>query len=336
MRIADSRMLCMMTNALLVAAIAQGAETRSVTLIYTAIIQSIPENCETIDLWVPVAQNTDGQVVSDIRVIYPEDGSIAVEPEHGNKMWHKRFTAPFESDFVDGHLGVQIEFDIHRKEIVVEAAKSLSDTRPEPPGDLFGKYLESNALIPIQLDPVVEVAIELQLRDQPPIVAARRVYDWLIEEFTYDWRAPGAGEGDVRWACDSKTGDCSDYHSMFLALCRTAGIPADHEFGYPIRVRGTSGRIPSYHCWARFYVDGVGWIPIDASEADKNPDLREYNFGSQSPNLFKFTHGRDVTLAPPQQGPPLNYFVHPYVETDGAPHPDVNYTVYFKEIPPID
>jgi hypothetical protein len=31
----------------------------------------------------------------------------------------------------------------------------------------------------------------------------------------------------------------------------------------------------------------------------------------------QFTMGRDITLSPPQQGQPLNYFVFPYVEVDG-------------------
>ena len=111
---------------------------------------------------------------------------------------------------------------------------------------------------------------------------------------------------------------------------RNQGIPADHEFGFPIRSKAAEGRIPYYHCWPRFYVEGVGWIPLDISEADKHPDLREYNFGSQSADLLKFTHGRDITLVPKQAGPPLNKFIHPYAEIDGAPMEQVPHVVTFK------
>ncbi len=310
---------------------ADSPPTRSVELTYTATVKAIPPGAQTIDLWLPIAQDTDGQIVSRYEVVYPEGGTVAEEPEHGNRIWHTQFVAPFDDDLYEGELSAQIVFDIHRTEIVVPEAKNLAIT-PNV-SKMFAQYLESNRLIPVESDPIERIASDLGLASKPPIVAARRIYDWLIEEFTYNWSAPGARIGDVRWACDSKTGDCSDYHSVFLALCRNAGIPADHEFGYPIRVKGTTGRIPSYHCWARFHVDGIGWIPLDASEADKDPRLNDYNFGSQSANLFKFTHGRDVTLAPPQQGPPLNYFVHPYVEIDGVPHDEVKYTVYFKDIP---
>jgi hypothetical protein len=34
-----------------------------------------------------------------------------------------------------------------------------------------------------------------------------------------------------------------------------------------------------------------------------------------------FSVGRDLTLLPPQAGPPINFFVYPYVEVEGRPYP---------------
>jgi 4-carboxymuconolactone decarboxylase len=304
-----------------------GLAKRSVELTYQAKIEKLPEGAKVVDLWMPVAQDTEGQTVSRVEVKRPEGGAIAIEPRYGNKIWHKRFEAPFNAE----GLGAELVFDIHRTEIVVDEAKSLAPVVKKKARSMT--YLESNRLIPVYYDPVLKTAKELNLESEPPIRAARKVYDWLIEEFTYNYRAPGAGKGDVRWACDAKTGDCSDYHSMFLALMRGVGVPADHEFGFPLRTKNPEGRILSYHCWARFQVEGIGWIPLDASEADKHPELRDYNFGSQTADLLKFTHGRDVTLEPPQAGPPLNKFIYPYVEVDGKPLEEgVAWSVTYKEI----
>ncbi len=44
------------------------------------------------------------------------------------------------------------------------------------------------------------------------------------------------------------------------------------------------------------------------------------------------SHGRDVTLIPPQQAEPLNIFVHPYVEVDGKPHEGIKWSVTFTEL----
>ena len=55
------------------------------------------------------------------------------------------------------------------------------------------------------------------------------------------------------------------------------------------------------------------------SGADKNPLKRDYFFGNLTEDRVSFTTGRDITLVPKQAGPPLNYFVYPYVEVDGRP-----------------
>ena len=303
---------------------------RQYVVTYTTEIQNLPEGAQAVDLWFPVPVDTDGQKVTGVEVVHPQGGAMATEPEYGNTMYHYRFEAPFARHLVDGKLGAELKFEIHRTEIVVAEAKNLTPIQRVSLKTDFNAYLQENRLIPTD-GPIDALAAELQLEGLPPIHAAKRIYDYLIDTFTYDWQIEGGGEGDVRWACDAKSGDCSDYHSVFLALCRNQGIPADHEFGFPIRTKRPEGRIPSYHCWARFYVEGIGWIPIDASEADKHPELRDYNFGSQSVKLLKFTHGRDVMLEPPQQGPPLNRYVYPYFEVDGKPHDDYRWAVRFKD-----
>ena len=129
--------------------------------------------------------------------------------------------------------------------------------------------------------------------------------------------ARGAGTGNAVWACDSKTGDCTDYHSVFIGVCRWRGIPADHVFGMPIPPEKTEGEIKFCHCWAQFWVAGIGWIPIDASRADKFPADRDYYFGTIGSTWVTLAHGRDVVLEPPQQGPPINMFHEPIAEADG-------------------
>ena len=70
-----------------------------------------------------------------------------------------------------------------------------------------------------------------------------------------------------------------------------------------------------------FHIDSRGWIPVDISEADKDPKLKEYYFGNLTENRVTFTTGRDINLVPRQASPPLNYFVYPHIEVDGKPWP---------------
>jgi hypothetical protein len=50
--------------------------------------------------------------------------------------------------------------------------------------------------------------------------------------------------------------------------------------------------------------------------------MKEYYFGNLTPDRVAFSTGRDLTLVPKQDGPPLNYFIYPYVEVNGVPYPD--------------
>jgi hypothetical protein len=61
--------------------------------------------------------------------------------------------------------------------------------------------------------------------------------------------------------------------------------------------------------------------------------MKEYYFGNLTENRIGFSQGRDITLVPKQDGPPLNYFVYPYVEVEGMhwPAEKVHLKVSYKD-----
>ncbi len=294
---------------------------------FAAQVTNLPESAAQVDLWMPVPSDSQGQKVERVEIIRPSGGQVQTEPEYQNRIFHRRFSGPFTKS--QSPPAAELVFDIVRTEVVIPEAKALNVRGHAGKPISLDVYLQPNRLIPIG-GKVSQIAEGLHLPKHDPLRVGRRLYDYLIDTMVYNWKAPGAGRGDVLWACDSKTGDCTDYHSMFIALCRSQGIPADHEFGFPIRTQEKAGTIAHNHCWARFWVEGLGWIPVDISEADKHPELREYNFGSLTPKLLKLTHGRDILLAPPQSGERLNYFVYPYAEVDGKPSKNVKWSMAFK------
>ena len=151
-----------------------------------------------------------------------------------------------------------------------------------------------------------------------------------MQHMQYDKSRPGFGRGDARWACESRFGNCTDFHSLFISIARGRKVPSRFEMGFPLPGDAREGTVGGYHCWAHFYVDGKGWIPLDISEADKHPSLRRYYFGNLSADRFSLSRGRDLVLSPPQSGPPLNYFVYPYVEVDGEVWPQEKIEKHFR------
>ena len=85
--------------------------------------------------------------------------------------------------------------------------------------------------------------------------------------------------------------------------------------------------MPSFGPW----VSEAAWIPIDASEANKFPKSRDYYFGTLGTTCVTLAHGRDVVLAPPQQGPRINMLHGPVAEVDGKPFPGVRWLALYKD-----
>ena len=114
-------------------------------------------------------------------------------------------------------------------------------------------------------------------------------------------------------------------------MARSQGIPARFEIGFSLPANKTSGEIAEYHCWADFFEPQHGWVPVDISEASKDPVKREYFFGAHDDNRVEFSMGRDLKLNPSQDGEALNYFVYPYVEVDGKKYENVSLAFSFAD-----
>ncbi len=69
---------------------------------------------------------------------------------------------------------------------------------------------------------------------------------------------------------------------------------------------------------------------MDISEAWLDPSKYGILFGSVDSNRVRFSMGRDINLAPKQSGPPVNYFVYPYVESNGKPYKAVHWQLSFR------
>ncbi len=261
---------------------------------------------EPVHLFVPIATETPAQRISDLEIETGLAGRIETEPRHGNRFWHGVVPAGREepASFV-------ARYTVDRRRV---RAGDLRDA-----GGGLGRYLEPNERVVVShpvLDPILE-EIRATTPGDAPDRRARSIYDWVVDNVEYKKVGTGWGNGDTFWACSERYGNCTDFHSLFISLARTEGIPARFEMGFPIPADREEGRIDGYHCWVEFWLPDEGWIPIDASEAFKHPEKRELFYGTQPADRMHFTTGRDLRLGPDHRGRPLNYFIYPYAESGG-------------------
>lgn len=295
------------------------AESRTVDAVYTATLTGVPE-ARVLKVWIPLPQSTPWQEISDIEIDSPHEFAIKTEPTYGNRYAY----ATIENARA-GDLTVRVKFRARRNTILFDELPAVKATEEE-----LKLNLRSNRLV--SLSPRIRtMASDITKGKETPVAKARAIYDYLLENMKYDKTNPGWGSGDSERACDVKTGNCTDFHSLFMSLARSAGIPARFIIGFPMAKDAT--QVKGYHCWAEFYVDGIGWIPVDASDASKSSDrrIREFLFGNLDPNRLEFTVGRDVVVDPPTKQP-FNYFLHPYAEADGDPVGLPSVALDFKDV----
>jgi transglutaminase-like putative cysteine protease len=259
-------------------------------------------------------QSSPYQTIANLKIDTPFTYTKYRDPEYGNEYVYLQI--PVAKGSEPSEVRVSFEVTRHEDRVVLEAhpvtAQSALTSRE------VQRFLQPDRRVP--LDGVIaELSAQETHGLQDPLAKARAIYNYVIATMRYDKSGTGWGNGDAIWACTAKRGNCTDFHSLFIGMMRAAGIPARFEIGFPLPSDQHDGTVPGYHCWAEFYVEPYGWIPVDASEAWKHPDKKDYFFGALDDNRLQFTVGRDIRLNPPQQGDPLNYFVYPYAEVDGKP-----------------
>ena len=306
--------LVLLTSMRLEAQPSGAASPRALQITYVARLQHLPAGAQRVEVWVPLATTRDGQHIlrRSIQTAVPYD--IAAEPVYGNDILHAVLTAPLPEA-----VEVQVEY-----EAVIQGGSRIAAGEahaPPLPPDARAMYLRAERLTVIDAQ-VHRMAAEAVRGHATALERARGIYDAVIRHMRYDKETPGWGQGDVARACAIGRGNCTDFHSLFIAMARAEGIPARFKIGATIP-EDPSTVTPGYHCWAEFYLPERGWIPVDASEAWKHPELRERYFGTEDEHKFTISLGRDLRLAPPQQGGPVNIFIKPYVEVDGQPFDDV-------------
>jgi transglutaminase-like putative cysteine protease len=177
-------------------------------------------------------------------------------------------------------------------------------------------FLELESLVPNQSQ-FSKIATDV-LKDKKggDLVKARALYDHTIDHMRYSKFGDGFGYGDAVYACGAGYGNCTDYHSYFITLARSVGIPARFAIGAAIPSSRNDGGVNGYHCWAEFYAEGKWW-PVDISEADKYTNLATYYFGHNPANRFEFSRGRNIIVDPLPESGSINFLAYPILEVGG-------------------
>ena len=293
------------------------APVRNFEFTYVTKIPPLPADAKSSRIWIPLPQSDAYQEIRDLKIDSPFPYATHRDSEYGNEYVYLEIPTTKLAAAAE----VRVHFQAARQEhhVAVEGTPNVTNSEDrEAHAENLKRFLQPDRRVPLA-GTIAELSAQETHGIQDPMAKARAIYDYVLATMRYDKSGTGWGNGDAIWACTAKRGNCTDFHSLFIGMMRAAGIPARFEIGFSLPEEQHSAAIAGYHCWAEFYLPRYGWIPVDASEAWKHPEKRNYFFGTHDDNRVQFTVGRDIRLDPAQRGEPLNYFIYPYAEVDGKP-----------------
>ena len=281
-------------------------KSRHFSFTYSGALTEIKPGA-TVSVWLPIATDTYEQTILNTQIDVPNKYEINRESRFGNHILYFQATADEK-----GEVLFKVSYELERREHLLALAADFNKSQTE-------LFISASRFVPTSAN-LLDKLIDREELNKNSLLRGRQLYDAINTHMKYE-KPPGGqwGRGDSAWACNSQHGNCTDFHSLFISICREQNIPARFEMGFPIPAERGKGTVGGYHCWAKF-VANKKWSPVDISEADKDPSKADYYFGNLTENRVTFTIGRDLELVPKQQAGPVNFLIYPYAEVDGKQH----------------
>ena len=169
-------------------------------------------------VWLPIPPSNHHQTISNLKVKSGYSYSIYQEPEYENSILKIKLSSPLPDSLV-----VSVNFTVARSAIATfednkKPSVSVSDVH-------LKRFLSPDRLVPI--DGIIEEeTYRVIKRKMSELDKAKAIYNYVSSTLDYDKSGIGWGRGDAVYACNARTGNCTDFHSLFIGMARAGGIPA--------------------------------------------------------------------------------------------------------------
>jgi transglutaminase-like putative cysteine protease len=327
--------------------------TFAITNVFTV---KVPEGAKQVRIWFAVPQDDAESEVRHLtaEAAYPIRYS---KDSQGNTIGYLEVQSPQEQQIV-----IRETFTLRRSEIRKNPDPKATRPLTEQERANLSAYLQPSTYVIID-DQITALAEQIVAGESNPVLAARKIYDWTLANIDY-WvkdpdRLKASPVGSTEYCLRTKTGNCTDFHSLFASLAQAAGIPTKMVYGSLLKPTLNGLDVDgSYHCWIQFYAPNLDWVTLDVSLADlylgdfslteKNQRLVElttatgykggdakmvdYYFGNLDERRVVWSVGRDLRMDPPQDGGPVNAMHKMHVEIDGKPYTDWTRQFTYKDV----
>ena len=206
----------------------------------------------------------------------PEPTNILVE----NDKHYAEFVVDDPPKHFSGEINIKAE--VYRYDLTVARNKRRINDLNEPN---FSEYLQSEKFIEKD-DPLIQ-QVAARITTSSEVSTVKAIYDYVADNMDYGGYNKELLGAAV--AIRDKKGDCDEYATLFVALCRAKKIPARVVSGYTVEWHTTPK-----HTWAEVYMKEWGWVPFDPTLAPKkNLEDRNRSFHNLKRTYLYSTYFND-------------------------------------------
>ncbi|NMC57834.1 MAG: hypothetical protein GYA51_00340 [Candidatus Methanofastidiosa archaeon] len=234
-------------------------------------------------IWMALPANCDTQRNVSIKSITPEPDLITYDSDACTRICYWKFDNKFARDSTIT-IVQNVSFTAY------PFAKSIDINKIEPydyDSEIYKEYTKPSNKIESDDPEISKLAKDIVGNETNPYKKAALIYDFVIRHITYEKQKHELG---AKYAYYTGKGDCTEFATLFAAMCRSEGIPVRLVEGYLCDSDTRAG-----HIWTELYIPPYGWIPADPTGDDKTN--ARFFFGRLGTNVLILSKG-NVKIEP--------------------------------------
>jgi len=246
-------------------------------------------------IWLPFPQEYRQQ--KDVKLISETLNGEKYEPQIAPNASPQR-TAYFEQKITDASKPIEAKIVFEYTSFAYYL--QLDDARVRPlPADFDRTYLSVRPPHIAFTPQIKDLVAKIVDGESNPLARVRKIYHWIDANVRYHAEEEYCVIPSFATACLSRhKGDCGIQSTLFITMCRAAGVPARWQSGWETKPVGWT-----MHDWAEIYIAPWGWVPCDMSygvQKSEDPKIADFYIGHQDSHrmIVNLDYGRE--LIPPK------------------------------------
>lgn len=248
------------------------------------VLFNSPTKNNHIKIWMAKPLNSEFQKINKF--------SISNKPKktyrdgQGNEILYFEFI-----DAKKAEIKIEIEAELWGKKSIIQNNKAVAlKIYPK----LIKRFLKNEKFLEQRVE-IKGLVLKITKNKKNNLDKIKAIFNFIIENFKYCY--PVEKRGVKYLNLNGLKGDCGEYSSLFVTMCRILKIPAKNNTGFVIFPKNKK---ISEHGWASVYLKPYGWLDMDTQYAslEKNKIAIKKYFAQRNDYRIIFSNGFNIPLKP--------------------------------------